>query len=328
MKRQPVADNSSSSGPKVAFSLYSMSSSSANSNLKHTERLNQLKKKFSSDTSMPDEDLSQAALKTCNSRTAANRVDEESQDQEECIRGNLTPLELSQLDEIKTKLSKLKMPETPGTPYELYNLDNPAASDAKRKWERLTADEKARYEQASSQKFAEYQKEYDAILQESSKLWALHDSIRTRGDMEKRVASKRISPYRVYKRETAAAIKAEFPLMSNEERSQIVKQRWKLISTKAKEMYVILARIEEETHNYEQRQAFYAERIATSREQSGLKPLASGKLYPMREDPWSLVEMVFCKKAEEERVNIGRSTTSSDRDENANELPVMDTFVK
>lgn len=91
--------------------------------------------------------------------------------------------------------------------------------------------------------------------------------------MDRRSAPKKISPYRVYKRETAAAIKAEFPLMSNEERSQIVKQRWKLISTKAKEIYVILARIEEETFNYEQRQSFYAERIATSREQCGLKPL-------------------------------------------------------
>ena len=70
--------------------------------------------------------------------------------------------------------------------------------------------------------------------------------------MEKRVVLKRISPYRIYKRETAASIKAEFPLMSNEERSYIVKQRWKLISLKAKEMYVILARIEEETHNYQQ----------------------------------------------------------------------------
>jgi len=281
---------------------------------------------------MPDEELSQAALRTCNSRTAANRIEEDpSQDQEESIRGNLTPLELSQLDEIKAKLSKLKMPETPGTPFELYSLEHRGESDIKRKWEKLASTDKAKYEQESSQKFAEYQKEYDAILQESSKLWTLHDSIRTRGDMEKRVITKRISPYRVYKRETAATIKAEFPLMSNEERSQIVKQRWKLISLKAKEMYVILARIEEETHNYEQRQGFYAERIATSREQSGLKPLPQGKLYPMREDPWKLVEMVFCKKPEEETPNnIGRSTTSSDREENAHEAvnTIMTTFVR
>jgi hypothetical protein len=157
------------------------------------------------------------------------------------------------------------MPPTPSTPYELF-CQELGTSDARAKWEQLGSAEREKYEQRSSQLFAAYQLEYDAVLQESSRLWSTHDSIKGRGDMEKRCAVKKISPYRVYKRETAAAIKMEFPLMSNEERSQIVKQRWKLISLRAKEMYVILARIEEETHNYQHRQSFYAERIATSRE--------------------------------------------------------------
>ena len=50
----------------------------------------------------------------------------------------------------------------------------------------------------------------------------------------------------MYKRETAAQIKAEFPLMSNEERSQIVKSRWQTISDRAKAIYVAIARLEEE----------------------------------------------------------------------------------
>ena len=106
-------------------------------------------------------------------------------------------------------------------------------------------------------------------MQESSKLWAKYDAIRLNGDIEHRVGVKRISPYRVYKRETAPEIKSEFPLMSNEERSQIVKERWKTISLKAKEIYVVLARIEEETLAHQAMQAFYAERIATARSHAG-----------------------------------------------------------
>lgn len=67
-----------------------------------------------------------------------------------------------------------------------------------------------------------------------------------KGEFESRVQTKRVSPYRVYKRETAAQIKSEFPLMSNEERSQIVKERWHTIGDKMKAIYVALARLEEE----------------------------------------------------------------------------------
>ena len=76
---------------------------------------------------------------------------------------------------------------------------------------------------------------------------------------------KRISPYRVYKRETAAQIKSEFPLMSNEERSQIVKERWHTIADKTKAIFVALARLEEEQLRWTAVQNFYDERIETAR---------------------------------------------------------------
>ena len=40
-----------------------------------------------------------------------------------------------------------------------------------------------------------------------------------KGDISKRCPLKKISPYRVYKRESAPHIKAEYPNMSNEERA-------------------------------------------------------------------------------------------------------------
>ena len=72
--------------------------------------------------------------------------------------------------------------------------------------------------------------------------------------------------------------------MSNEERSQIVKERWKTISLKAKEIYVVLARIEEEKSAHQAIQAFYAERIATARSHAGQEPLPAGKLFPVRDE--------------------------------------------
>ena len=62
--------------------------------------------------------------------------------------------------------------------------------------------------------------------------------------MSKQCAAKKISPYRVYKRETAAEIKAEFPGMSNEERAQIVRERWRNINDSLKVVFVTLARFE------------------------------------------------------------------------------------
>ena len=84
------------------------------------------------------------------------------------------------------------------------------------------------------------------------------------GNYDSRVQIKRTSPYRVYKRETAAQIKSEFPLMSNEERSQIVKVRWQMINEKQKAIFVALARLEEEQSRFMAVQAFYEERIQTA----------------------------------------------------------------
>ena len=54
---------------------------------------------------------------------------------------------------------------------------------------------------------------------QSDELWTRMKEIKARGDLETRTQVKRVSPYRIYKRETAAQIKSEYPAMSNEERS-------------------------------------------------------------------------------------------------------------
>ena len=121
--------------------------------------------------------------------------------------------------------------------------------------------EREAYESKATALHAQYQTDYQSILERSSQLQAQKKLILEKGDYATRTWTKRISPYRVYKRETAASIKAEFPLMSNEERSQIVKQRWHFISDRAKAIYVALARLEEEQARWDAIQNFYKERI-------------------------------------------------------------------
>ena len=83
--------------------------------------------------------------------------------------------------------------------------------------------------------------------------------------MSKRCPFKKISPYRVYKRETASDIKAEFPSMSNEERAQIVRERWRAINDSLKVVFVVLARFEQEVDQHNKVQEFYKERIETAK---------------------------------------------------------------
>ena len=49
--------------------------------------------------------------------------------------------------------------------------------------------------------------------------------------------------------------------MSNEERSQIVKERWHTIADRTKAIFVALARLEEEQLRWNAVQFFYQERI-------------------------------------------------------------------
>lgn len=86
-------------------------------------------------------------------------------------------------------------------------------------WDNLSAAERAPYESEASILHERYQEEYRAFIERSSSLQSQKKELLANGDYTARTLTKRISPYRVYKRETAAQIKAEFPLMSNEERS-------------------------------------------------------------------------------------------------------------
>mmetsp|Transcript_41571 Transcript_41571/g.54742 ORF Transcript_41571/g.54742 Transcript_41571/m.54742 type:complete len:84 (+) Transcript_41571:1009-1260(+) len=60
--------------------------------------------------------------------------------------------------------------------------------------------------------------------------------------------------------------------MSNEERSQIVKQRWHVICDRQKAIYVALARIEEEWSRMNAIESFYKERIQTARVHAEMRP--------------------------------------------------------
>ena len=89
----------------------------------------------------------------------------------------------------------------------------------KKQWETLSAAERSHYESEASALYEKYQREFEEINMQSDELWTRMKEIKARGDLETRTQVKRVSPYRIYKRETAAQIKSEYPAMSNEERS-------------------------------------------------------------------------------------------------------------
>ena len=60
--------------------------------------------------------------------------------------------------------------------------------------------------------------------------------------------------------------------MSNEERSQIVKERWHTIGDRCKAIYVALARLEEENMRWIAVKSFYTERYETARIHADMKP--------------------------------------------------------
>ena len=113
--------------------------------------------------------------------------------------------------------------------------------------------------------YKEYQEQCRQVFLQGEALETEQKELLKKGDMKVRCPVKKISPYRVYKRESAALIKAEFPNMSNEERAQIVRERWRAITDSLKCVYVSLARFEQERDHQKAVQDFYKERAETAR---------------------------------------------------------------
>lgn len=53
------------------------------------------------------------------------------------------------------------------------------------------------------------------------------EEIQHKGDLTANVTKKRVSAYRMFKREYAPSMKEEFPQMDKYERQMIVKDKWK-----------------------------------------------------------------------------------------------------
>lgn len=99
------------------------------------------------------------------------------------------------------------------------------------------------------------------------------DELLKKASVENSAAWKRVSPYRVFKREMAGEAKLEYPNMRNEERQVIIKEKWRRINDHERGMFVEMARLEEEKSYYHQVKDYYEERIATARKEGPLLDL-------------------------------------------------------
>ena len=169
---------------------------------------------------------------------------------------NLTEYEKQQLKTIRQLLAEVEVPNK--APKDTSEFIRSQALAPKEACEKVT------------QMYRDYHQSQESIHCQKEELEAKEREILERVDMAKHCPLKKISPYRVYKRETAAEIKAEFPSMSNEERAQIVRERWRSISDSLKVVYVTLARFEQEKDHQDKVQNFYKERIQTARDHAKL----------------------------------------------------------
>ena len=71
-------------------------------------------------------------------------------------------------------------------------------------WDMLNEAQREFFETQNIQCYANFKEEHKAVQELSNKLWNEKVHIEKSGDFDTRVQIKRISPYRVYKRETAA----------------------------------------------------------------------------------------------------------------------------
>ena len=136
-------------------------------------------------------------------------------------------------------------------------------NDALKEWSKMTVDEQAVYEGKADLQFRAYQTEYEEASKRSEAIREQIDEIQNRANFAS-IVKKKVSPYRVFKKEIAAQIKSEFPNMRSQERQMIVKERWRYLSEAEKVLFVVKARIEEEKQHYYAIKDFYDERIQYS----------------------------------------------------------------
>ncbi|CDW79511.1 UNKNOWN [Stylonychia lemnae] len=187
---------------------------------------------------------------------------------------NLTQFEKDLLEKFFKELNSIANPAKPLNAFALYlksdlsNLKRITPNKAFSYYERVgqsnwkKEDEaiKAIYETQAETQFKEYVECYQVYSANAENLREKIDEIINRADISQ-IVKKKISPYRVYKKESASAIKAEFPNMRSQERQMIVKERWRQLTDQQKVLYVVKARLEEEKLAYTNIQNFYKSRI-------------------------------------------------------------------
>ena len=116
----------------------------------------------------------------------------------------------------------------------------------KRDYDKLKLEEKSKYETLSQDKYNEYLVKYQEVEFKAEQLQLSIDLIIAQGRFDIAAKRKKVSAYRVFKKEIAEKIKDEFPKMNNSERQMIVKERWKGLSDREKGIFVFHSRYLEE----------------------------------------------------------------------------------
>ena len=117
-------------------------------------------------------------------------------------------------------------------------------------WLKETPESRAIYEDFGAKLQRDYQIEHERVCNLIDTLNSARDELMKKVSVENSATWKRVSPYRVFKREMAADAKLEYPNMRNEERQIIIKEKWRRVNDHERGMFVAMARLEEEKSYY------------------------------------------------------------------------------
>lgn len=184
---------------------------------------------------------------------------------------HMTAYERDRIEVLQIELSHLQLPRKPPGPFNLYLMEfhqhqrasssdssirrsNHVTSDEQVKalWYKETPERRAHFEDLAKRLQDEYLDRFEEIAKKSESVQAEIDTIIASCDKEQCVKRKKVSPFRVFRRDVTARTKEEYPEMGGQERQMIVKAKWERLTEAERTLFVVKARVEEERNYYNQ----------------------------------------------------------------------------
>lgn len=186
-------------------------------------------------------------------------------DPELSVQQFLTSAEKAEIELLQAQLDALEIPQRPPGAFMLFKktFQSLVAKDQhfystkdfcrylKQKYDSMSNEERSKFEEESQQKYDEYLEQFRRVEEKTEEIREQIENITNRANYTFHTKRKKVSAYRVFKKDIAEKIKNEFPKMNNSERQMIVRERWRNLDNSEKALFVHQARYLEEKKHYD-----------------------------------------------------------------------------